>query len=170
MVPRWDEHEDSVVPLVAQVVERLSDQHETIAFAESCTGGRASDMLTSVPGVSAVYLGSVIAYADAVKEALLGVPESLLRAVGAVSAPVAMHMAKGARRALHTTWAVSMTGIAGPGGGSVDKPVGTVFFGVSGPGVEETEQMVFAGTRAEIQQASADYAFVLLWRHLQNAQ
>ena len=107
-----------------------------------------------------------MAYSNDVKERLLEVPSSLLKCVGAVSLPVARRMAIGARAAFHTTWAVSITGIAGPGGGSEQKPVGTVCFGVAGPGFEEqvdAEQAFFSGVRTQIQEASAEHALQMLW-------
>src|SRR5262245_30218944 len=126
--------------LVEELALTLRARGETVSFAESCTGGLLSSYLTSLPGVSDVYIGSVVAYSNRVKEDLLGVPFSLLKAVGAVSVPVALRMSGGARSLFRTTWAVSITGIAGPGGGTDQKPVGTVCFGLSGPGIEKTEQ------------------------------
>ncbi len=148
--------------LVEEVVAKLRARGETLSFAESCTGGLLSSMVTALPGVSDVYMGSVVSYSNAIKESLLGVSHSQLRALGAVSLPVARSMATGLRARFQTTWTVAVTGIAGPGGGSVEKPVGTVCFAVAGPAFEKTVQMHFTGSRQVIQQASADHALRLL--------
>lgn len=148
--------------LVEELVTALRNRGETVAFAESCTGGLLSSMVTSLSGVSDVYMGSIVAYSNQVKEEFLGVPFPMLKSLGAVSVPVAARMASGARKAFATTWALSITGIAGPGGGTDQKPVGTVCFGLSGPVVEKTEQMLFTGGRLVIQKASAEHAIRML--------
>lgn len=148
--------------LVDQAVDALRARGATISFAESCTGGLLSSMVTSVAGVSDVFMGSVVAYSNAVKRDLLGVPQTLLLSSGAVSSPVARELARGIRDLIGTTWGVAITGIAGPGGGSVAKPVGTVFVAIAGPGVDRAVELHFAGGRQVIQQASAEYALQLL--------
>jgi nicotinamide-nucleotide amidase len=115
------------------VLGRLRARGETLAVAESCTGGGLGAALTAVPGASDVFLGGVIAYANGIKESLLGVPADLLDRWGAVSDPVAQAMAEGVRQRTGSTWALAVTGIAGPGGASPDKPVGLVHLGVAGP-------------------------------------
>ena len=120
--------------LASVVLERLRQRGETLAVAESCTGGGLGAALAAVPGASDVFLGGVIAYANAMKEGLLGVPPELLAEHGAVSDPVAIAMAEGVRRRTGSDWALSVTGIAGPGGGSAAKPVGLVHLGLAGPG------------------------------------
>ncbi len=149
-------------PLVLEVVELLRQRGQTVSFAESCTGGVLSAVLTRMPGCSDVFFGSVVAYSYAVKERLLGIPDSLLKTHGAVSLPVARKMATGGRKAMGSTWSVSITGIAGPGGGTAKKPVGTVCFGICGPGIEEAVQRQFSGSRREVQLASARFALRLL--------
>ena len=119
--------------LAAVVLELLRRRGQTLAVAESCTGGGLGAALAAVPGASDVFLGGVIAYANAVKQALLGVPAPLLEAHGAVSDPVAECMAEGVRRATGADWAIAVTGIAGPGGGRAGKPVGLVHIAVAGP-------------------------------------
>ena len=139
-------------------IKALRQQKMTVGFAESCTGGRLSALWAETAGVSDVFLGSIISYSNQVKADLLGVELNSLKTHGAVSAPVAGQMAKGAQKSLKVDWAVSITGIAGPTGGSPEKPVGTVWFGVVGPGVEETCQQNFSGDRVEIQKAAAEFA------------
>ena len=119
--------------LASVVLGRLRARGETLAVAESCTGGGLGAALTAVPGASDVFLGGVIAYANGIKESLLGVPADLLDRWGAVSDPVAQAMAEGVRQRTGSTWALAVTGIAGPGGASPDKPVGLVHLGVAGP-------------------------------------
>lgn len=148
--------------LVGEVVTKLRARGETVSFAESCTGGLLSSMFTAQAGVSDVYIGSVVAYSNVIKESILGVPRTQLLSHGAVSIPVARSMALGLRSRFGTTWAVSVTGIAGPGGGSLEKPVGTVCVAVAGPGIEEVVSVHFTGSRQVIQQASADHALRLL--------
>ncbi len=122
-------------PLELHVLRALQKKQHTIATAESCTGGLIAKRLSDVPGSSSALMGGVVAYDNAVKVALLDVPASLLEQYGAVSAEVARAMAEGARHRLGATWAVSVTGIAGPDGGSAEKPVGFVCFGVAGPSI-----------------------------------
>jgi nicotinamide-nucleotide amidase len=119
----------------------------TVATAESCTGGLMAEAITSVPGSSAYFLGAVVAYADAVKESTLGVPASVLAAHGAVSAQVALAMASGARERLGSSLAVSVTGVAGPDGGSQAKPVGLTYVGLASPDGIEVRKLVFASDR-----------------------
>ncbi len=119
--------------LASVVLQRLRQRGETLAVAESCTGGGLGAALTAVPGASDVFLGGVIAYANALKQALLDVPAALLQEVGAVSDPVAIAMAEGVRRRTGSSWALAVTGIAGPGGGSAEKPVGLVHIALAGP-------------------------------------
>jgi nicotinamide-nucleotide amidase len=118
-------------PLAAAVGRVFIERGLTLATAESCTGGMIGQAITDVPGSSAFYLGGVVAYANSAKSGLLGVDPSLIEAHGAVSREVAEAMASGARNALGADVAVAVTGIAGPGGGSPEKPVGTVWIGVA---------------------------------------
>ena len=133
--------------LASVVLQRLRARGETLAVAESCTGGGIGAALAAVPGASDVFLGGVIAYANSVKQQLLGVPAADLEAYGAVSDPVACAMAQGARRATGATWAIAVTGIAGPGGGSEAKPVGLVHIAIAGPQGVSSEGVRFGATR-----------------------
>lgn len=119
--------------LAAVVLDRLRQRGQSVAVAESCTGGGLGAALAAVPGASDVFLGGVIAYANRVKQEVLGVPEALLETHGAVSDPVAEAMAEGARRLTGADWGLAITGVAGPGGGSEQKPVGLVHIAVAGP-------------------------------------
>jgi len=127
----------------------------TVATAESCTGGLIAEAITSVPGSSAYFLGGVVSYADAVKAAVLGVPDSVLAAHGAVSAQVALAMASGGRERLGATLCVSTTGIAGPDGGSEAKPVGLTYVGLAWAGGTDVRKLVFAGDRAANRDSAA---------------
>ena len=119
--------------LACVVLEQLRQRKQTLSVAESCTGGGLGAELTAMPGSSDVLLGGVIAYSNAVKELLLGVSADLLEEFGAVSDPVATAMAEGARRVTGSDWSMAVTGIAGPAGGSAEKPVGLVYIAVAGP-------------------------------------
>ncbi len=129
-----------------------------LAVAESCTGGLVGHWITQQPGSSAYFVGGVIAYADAVKQGLLGVSPNSLAQWGAVSGPVALEMALGAQRRLGVEAAVSVTGIAGPGGGTPHKPVGLVFVGIALPGERWVWRARWDGNRAENKQHSAQFA------------
>jgi len=138
----------------------------SLATAESCTGGMVAERLTSVPGSSDVFLGSVVAYANAVKERELGVPAELIAEHGAVSEEVALAMARGARERLGADVAVAVTGIAGPGGGTPEKPVGLVHLAAAGPDGEETASTSFPGDRDGIRRRAAVTALHLVRRLL----
>jgi nicotinamide-nucleotide amidase len=133
--------------LAAVVLELLRRRGDTLAVAESCTGGGLGAALTAVPGASAVFLGGVIAYANAVKEQLLGVPRPLLEEHGAVSAAVAVAMAEGVRQRTGSSWALSLTGVAGPDGGTEAKPVGLVHLGLAGPTGSSSTELHFGTSR-----------------------
>jgi nicotinamide-nucleotide amidase len=148
--------------LEASVAALLARRNFTLATAESCTGGLIGSLLTDVPGISAHYLGGVVAYADSAKRSLLGVPAPLLAEHGAVSEPVARAMAEGVRRLLGADLGVSVTGIAGPGGGTPDKPVGTVYFAVAGPEGERAVRRRFPGDREFVRRFSANIALDLV--------
>jgi PncC family amidohydrolase len=149
--------------LLRELLALLRSRKLTIGFAESCTGGLLSATLTSLPGVSDVFMGSVVSYSYEAKMDLLGVQANTLKSEGAVSESVALQMAQGARQQLKVAIALAITGIAGPTGGTPDKPVGTVCFAVSGPGIAENViRKHFSGNRSEVQESSVRFALEYL--------
>lgn len=132
-------------PLAAALGRRLASRRETLATAESCTGGAIGAAVTAIPGSSAYFLGGILAYANDVKTRALGVSEEVLEAHGAVSEPVVRAMAEGARAAIGSDWALATSGIAGPDGGSPEKPVGTVWIACAGPAGTTARRFQFAG-------------------------
>lgn len=137
-------------------------QGKTLCTAESCTGGAIGAVLTAVSGASNVFKGGIISYTNEVKHKLLGVDEDLLEIVGAVSAPVARAMAKGARQALDADIAVSVTGLAGPGGDEFGNPVGTVFIGYADEKTTTVRHFVFAGNRDAVRAQAVAAALTLI--------
>lgn len=146
----------------SNLVELYKACGKTCATAESCTGGMIGSMITAVPGSSEVYLGGVVSYANSVKAGILGVAGSTLTEEGAVSSKCASEMALGALRLTNADVAVSVTGIAGPGGGSDDKPVGLVWFAVATAEGVRTEKAIFAGDRGKIRSQAAVHALGML--------
>ncbi len=142
----------------------------TLGSAESCTGGMVAERLTSIPGSSDVFVGAVVAYSDDVKARELGVPREVLERHGAVSAETAAAMASGARERLGVDVAVAVTGIAGPGGGSAEKPVGLVFLHAEGPAGSRSADFVFPGDRGSVRRRAAVTALHLLRRLLERTR
>ena len=150
---------------VDEVVARsLTGAGQTVAVAESCTGGGLGARLTARPGSSAYVVGGVVAYADEVKRDVLGVGAEILRRHGAVSAECARAMAEGVRRLVASDWALSVTGVAGPGGGSAQKPVGLVHLGIAGPGGAASQELRLRGDRQAVRDRSSALALHLLRR------
>lgn len=145
-----------------ELVAYLSEFNLYLAVAESCTGGLIAERITSIPGASACFKGGVVCYANEVKRDILGVSQAVLEIEGAVSETCAQAMAEGARRALQADVALSVTGIAGPSGGTPAKPVGLVFIGVATPKNVSAKKFLFSGDRASIRQQAADAALKLL--------
>lgn len=148
------------------VVDLLTRRNETLAVAESCTGGGLGERLTRVAGSSEAFLGGVISYANSAKISLLGVEPDDLAEHGAVSEPVARAMAQGARERLHATYGIGITGVAGPGGGTSEKPVGLVWIGLAGPGGTHAVEHRFGGQRQTVRLRSQTAALTMLWRVL----
>ena len=152
---------------LSQVLGRLlGERGKTLSVAESCTGGLMASLITRIPGSSEYFLGGAVTYANEAKIGLLSVPGRLIRLFGAVSREVAFAMAEGARRRFETDFALSVTGIAGPGGGSPEKPVGTVWIGLVTPTETVARRFLFPGSRHEIQTLTAYTALDWLRRYL----
>jgi PncC family amidohydrolase len=159
---------EALTDLAREVVKFADAKNIAIGTAESCTGGMVAAALTSVPGSSEVFKGAVVSYANEVKAAVLGVKSETLLKEGAVSEKVALEMAQGARKVLFADYAVSITGVAGPGGGSARKPVGTVWIAVVSNKEERAMLHRFAGTREQIRLASAEAALQKLLLFIQD--
>jgi nicotinamide-nucleotide amidase len=168
LVGAWAYGEDDD-ELPAVMLDRCRAAGLTLAVAESCTGGLLGARLTAIPGSSDVFLGGVISYANAVKQDLLDVPAEQLKAHGAVSEPVALAMASGARARTGARVGIAITGVAGPGGGSEEKPVGTVWTALDVDGERRAHRTVFIGDRAEIRFRASQFALELLRRTLDRA-
>ena len=140
-------------------------QGKTLVTAESLTGGGIGGALTSVSGSSAVYKGGIISYTNEIKHRILGVPQNILDQHGAVSEPVARAMAEGVRKLLEADVAVSVTGLAGPGGDEYGNPVGTVFVGYSDAHLTEVKRFLFSGDRESIRKQTAEEALKLILNH-----
>lgn len=152
--------------LETQVGSLLKSKGWTICTAESCTGGLIMHRLTNIPGSSRYVLGGVVAYANEVKQALLHIQEATLVEFGAVSEPVAAQMAINARALFGADVAISVTGIAGPDGGTAEKPVGLTYIGIAGPdGNHTVYRYVWQGTREENKNTSAEVALKLVLEH-----
>ncbi len=154
-------------PLEVMVGEILRERGLLLAVAESCTGGLIGHRLTNVPGSSDYYLGGVISYANEAKVRILGVSQDTLEVHGAVSQETALEMGRGVRYALQADIGLSVTGIAGPSGGTPEKPVGTVWIGLSAPELEYARHFLWSGDRLSIKEQSAQAALELLWSYLQ---
>lgn len=153
--------------LEAVVGELLRKAGATLAVAESCTGGLLAERITRVAGSSDYFLGGAVTYTNELKAQVLGVPAEMLAEHGAVSEPVARAMAEGVRRAFHSDWGAGITGVAGPGGASEAKPVGTVHIAIAGPGGRaEHHKVRFPGDRERVRAQSAQLALDLLRRML----
>jgi len=154
--------ETTLVALAERLQARCLEAGLTVATAESCTGGLVAHLLTQVPGSSGYVLGGVVAYADRIKAAMLAVPQSTLDAHGAVSAQVARAMAEGARGRFGSDLAVAITGIAGPDGGSMAKPVGLTYLAIAGPDGTDVRRVVWPGDRIANKWSSAGLALEML--------
>jgi nicotinamide-nucleotide amidase len=153
-------------PLEVVLGKLLTEKKQTLAIAESCTGGLITHRLTNVPGSSAYIITSVIAYAYEAKVAALGVSWDTLNKYGAVSAETVTEMARGARENFSATIGLAITGIAGPGGGTPDKPVGLVYIALADANDVIVERHVWRGDRVQNKEQSAQAALELLYRYL----
>jgi PncC family amidohydrolase len=160
---------DRLIELATQLQARCVELGLTVATAESCTGGLVAHALTEVPGSSAYVRGGIVAYANDVKAELLGVPVGALDAHGAFSAQVAVAMAEGARDRLRADLGVAVTGVAGPDGGTDEKPVGLVYVAVAGLGTPEVRRYLWSGERSANKRDSAVAAIELLLARVEAA-
>lgn len=153
-------------PLEISVGRLLTEQKQTLAVAESCTGGLITHRLTNVPGSSAYVIVSVIAYAYEAKVAALGVSWETLNQFGAVSRETVTEMARGVRERFAASLGLAITGIAGPGGGTPEKPVGLTYIGLATPERVIVEKHIWQGNRLQVKEQSAEAALKLLYEHL----
>jgi len=155
----YGEDEDTLEKVV---VELLRSRRQTVSAAESCTGGLVAQRITDIAGSSEVFIGGVVAYSNAVKTALVGVPEEMLARVGAVSPEVAQALAEGAKARFGTDYGIGVTGIAGPGGGTAEKPVGLVYLAVAHPDGCEVEKVNYIGSRQIVRHRSSQTVLNML--------
>lgn len=153
--------------LAERLIEESASRNMTIALAESCTGGLIAGSLTDVPGASKVFLGSAVTYSNEAKTGILGVDPGIINDHGAVSSQCAAKMAEGAKRIFRSQIALSVTGIAGPDGGSEEKPVGTVWFGISSNDGTYTFKKQFNGERDLIRGSAVKEALAALLERVQ---
>jgi nicotinamide-nucleotide amidase len=150
---------------LAEVIgQRLVARNATLAVAESCTGGLIGQLVTAVPGSSRYFVGGVISYSNALKRELLDVKDETLEAHGAVSEPTVLEMADGVRARTGATWGIAVSGIAGPDGGTTDKPVGTVFIAVTSPTSRQSRKLFWPTERELVRQLAAHAALHLLYK------
>lgn len=148
------------------IVQRLAKTKKTLALAESCTGGFIANQITNVPGASKTFLGGIVSYSNPAKQKFLGVRAATLTRYGAVSEPVARQMAEGARKKFGADFALAVTGIAGPTGGTKTKPVGTVFIALAGPFETLAVRKLNPFPRERFKQVTARQSLELLSRNL----
>jgi len=156
-----------IMPLETQIGQLLNERGLKLALAESCTGGLVGNRITDVPGSSEYFLGSVVSYSYEAKVNLLGVSWDTLNSTGAVSRETVIEMARGARKALNADIAVSVSGIAGPGGGSDEKPVGTTWIGLAVKDDEWARMFQFSGDRVQNKAHAAEAALRMLLDYIQ---
>src|ERR1019366_5632806 len=144
------------------IVRLLTERNLTLATAESCTGGFIANQITNVPGASRIFRGGIVAYSNGVKQKFLGVRAGTLARHGAVSEAVAREMAEGARKKFGADFAIAVTGIAGPGGGTKSKPVGTVFIALAADGETVVERKLNSFGRKKFKQPTANQALKML--------
>ena len=151
---------------IEKIVSKLQEEKKTISFAESCTGGRVASAFTSISGVSSVFNGSCITYSNEIKKQWLGVEAEILEKYGAVSKECVNQMLQGIIKFAQSDYAIAISGIAGSGGGTKEKPVGTVYIGVQTPFKKEIFHYFFKGDRVSIQDQSTHFAIEKLGKFL----
>ncbi len=151
---------------VVEIIDRLKQTHRSVSFAESCTGGRVASAFTAVGGVSSVFNGSVVSYSNAIKHQWLGVEDSIFEEFGAVSLECVEQMLRGVAKMTKSDYAIAISGIAGPDGGSELKPVGTVYIGVLTPDTIKITHNLFDGNREDIQTQATIRAIEMLYEQL----
>ncbi|MDQ7046474.1 MAG: CinA family protein [Sulfurovum sp.] len=144
--------------IVKNIIEKLTLENQTISFAESCTGGRIAVAFTAVPGASAILNGSCVTYSNEIKHLWLGVEDEVLDQYGAVSSQCVAQMLEGIQKLAKSNYAIAVSGIAGPSGGTELKPVGTVYIGLKTPFIQEVFHCNFSGSREEIQEQSTRFS------------
>lgn len=160
---------DKQKKLISELIDLMRQKDLTFGFAESCTGGLLSSWVTQFSGVSRYFMGSVVSYSNAVKQEVLQVSTTTLDNHGAVSSPTVKEMLAGVRKILKVDVAAAITGVAGPSGGTPEKPVGVVFVAVGGPGFERIEKLQLIGDRLAIQSQSCEHALEMMIKGLQNS-
>ena len=155
-----------MIKIITSIVDRLESLGESISFAESCTGGRVAAAFTALAGVSSVFHGSCVTYSNDIKHLWLGVDSDVLERYGAVSSECVEQMLEGIARKASSEHAIAVSGVAGPTGGTPQKPVGTVYIGVKIYDQIVVERCSFSGDREQIQRASTEYAIALFERIL----
>ena len=145
-----------------KLLENLNRKNWSIATAESCTGGMVAAAITDIPGASAAFRGGVVAYHNQIKHRILGVPQEILDHCGAVSRECVEAMLEGAARTLEADCVIATSGIAGPGGGTQDKPAGLVFVGCRTPSANRVEKFIFNGDRRQVRQQAVDAAVAMM--------
>lgn len=153
-------------PIEEAIGAQLKAKGYGLALAESCTGGLIAHRITNVPGASQYLLGGIIAYSNEVKVSILGVEKESIDSEGAVSEPVAKAMAEGVCERFNADLGIGVTGVAGPCGGTPDKPVGLVYIALAVPGATQVEQQIFTGSREAIKQQTAERSLELLLEYL----
>ncbi|MBE7024253.1 MAG: CinA family protein [Ruminococcaceae bacterium] len=144
------------------LVELLIEKKLKLSTAESCTGGLIAQKITSVPGASECFDCGVVTYSNEQKQKLLGVSAETLEKYGAVSRQTALEMCKGVKNLANSDFGISVTGIAGPGGGTPEKPVGTVWIGICGESIHKAEKFLFDGDRTKVRESTAEAALTMV--------
>ena len=152
---------------VEKIIKILASQKHTISFAESCTGGRIAAAFTAISGASSILNGSMVTYSNDIKHTWLGVEQEVLKNYGAVSSQCVVQMLEGITNSSSADYALAVSGIAGPTGGSNDKPVGTVYIGLKTPTSQEVFHCLFDGNRASIQEQSTAFAIKKIEEYLE---